>query len=436
MSFIDVPFTSDADSLKQDALDVLIGAGWTPADGDPEVVLLEALAPAAQNAIEVAAQMPAEAFEALGVLYGVPFLAAAPAEAISTWALVDDGAAHTIPAGTVVQIGGVFLATVSDTAVSAHTTSVALVLLRAVDDGAAANGFVGAAQLVNSLAFVNTVTLTSTSSGGVDAEDQTGYLDRLRDEIQAAGPPVTDADYAVKAIATPSVGIGRATAQTTAARTVTVAVTDINGNPLTSDDKTAISAYLEAKREVNFVVTVADADYNFITVTYSYALAAGYVAATVTAAISATLRAFLSPAIWGALPATDPASKANAWSNTTTVYISVITALIQNTPGVAHVGTVKINGSTSDYALTGTAPLPSVPADLSFSGHTNTSTSITSIATADTANLKAHMAITGTGIPAATTISSVSSTSIVISNAATATATVTLAASAMVPTVL
>lgn len=439
MSFIDIPLTTSGADLLAAAIDVLTANGWTAQDGDPEVVLLETFEPAAENAAEVASQMPAAALRALGTLFGIPFLTGAASEAETTWTLVDDGAPHTIPAGTAVQCGTVFLQTVDDTDVTADTTTVANVLVRALDIGSDGNGATGAAQLVNPLAWVNGVTLTSTSSGGADAEaDDSGFQDRLRAEFQSAGPPVTDADFAVKALDTPDVGVGRATAQTTDVRTVTVAVTDIDGLALTTDDKAAISAYLESKREVNFAVTVQDADYNHLAITYSFAVAAGYVASTVEDAINSTLRAFFNPALWGTLPASNPAASANAWSNTTTAYISVLTALIQNTQGVDHVGagTVKINGSTSDFSLTGTAPLPSIPADWSFSGHTNTSTSITAIATSDTANLYPHMAITGPGIPANTVISSVSSTSIVISNAATATATVTLAATALIPTVL
>lgn len=436
MSFVDVPFTTTAASLTQDAKDSLTANGWTPQDADPEVVLLGTFAVAAQNAVEVASSVPAAAIRGLGTLFGVPFLAGAPAEAESTWTLVDDGAAHTIPAGTTIQCGGVFFATVDDVSVTAHTTTVASVLVRAKDDGTAGNGQTGTAALVNSLAWVNTVTLTTTSSGGADEEDDTGFQDRLRGEFQSAGPPVTDANFAVKALDTPDVGVGRATAVTTDVRTVTVAVTDVNGLALTSDDKAAISAYLESKREVNFVVVAQDADYNHLSIAYSFALAAGFVAATVEDSIASVLRAYFDPATWGTLPSSNPAASANAWSNTTKAFISVVTALIQNTQGVDHVGAITVNGSSSDYSLTGTAPLPSIPADVSFAGNTtSTSTTISSIAS--TAGLYPHMRISGTGIPAGATIATVSTNSITISAAATATnSAVALTSTAIIPTVL
>jgi hypothetical protein len=438
LSYVELQVQTDVTALKQAALDSLTANGWTPQDGDPEVVVLEAVAPAAQNAAEVAAQMFPAVFRKFGTdLVGVPYLAGAEAEAVATFTLVDDGATHTIPAGTAILISGIYFATVDDVAVAAHDTTATGVLVRAVDEGVAGNGFTGAAQLVNSLAWVNTVTLTSTSSGGADAEDDTGYQDRLRGEIQAQGPPVTDADFAIKAFETPGVGVGRSTAFTTAAKTVTVAVTDINGLALTSGDKTAISTYLAAKREVNFVVTVQDADYNYIAITYSFHPSTGFVTATVEDAITAALQGFLNPATWGTPTSRDPLlALPNGWGNETTIRLSRIVALIQDVRGVAYVGsgTVKINGTAADFSFTGSAPLPIMPADLTFSGHTNTSTTINSIA--DTSGLHPKMGITGPGIPANTTIATVSAGSITISAAATATATVSLAATAVIPTVI
>lgn len=438
MSYIELQVTTDTVALVDEAKASLTANGWTPQDGDPEVVVIEALAPAAQNAAEVAAQMFPAVFRKFGTdLVGVPYLAGAASEAEMTFTLVDDGAPHTIPARTAVLIGGVYFATVDDVDVAAHDTSATGVLVRAVDEGAAGNGFTGAAQLVNSLAWVNTVTLTTTSSGGADAEDDTGYQNRLRGEIQAQGPPVTDADFAIKAFETPGVGVGRSTAITTAAKTVTVAVTDINGLALTGGDKTAISDYLEAKREVGFVVTVQDADYNYIAITYSFHVSDGFVTATVEDSISAALRGVLNPATWGTPASRDPLlALPNGWGNETTIRLSRIISLIQDTRGVAYVssGTVKINGTAADFSLTGTAPLPIMAPDATFTGTTHTNTTVDGIAS--TAALHPKMGITGAGIQAGTTIATVSTNSITISAAATASATVSIAATAVMPTVV
>jgi uncharacterized phage protein gp47/JayE len=438
MSYVELPIVTDSTALKATALALLTANGWTPQDGDPEVVVIEALAPAAQNAAEVAAQMFPAVFRRMGTdLFGVPYLAGAAAEALTTWTLVDDGATHTIPAGTAVLISGVYFATVDDVAIAAHATTATGVLVRGVDEGAAGNGFTGAAQLVNSLAWVNAVTLTTTSSGGADAEDDAGYQDRLRAEIQSEGPPVTDANFAVKAFDTPGVGVGRATAFTTAAKTVTVAVTDINGLALSGGDKTAISTYLAAKREVNFVVTVQDANYNYIAISYSFHPSDGFVTATVEAAIAAALQGFLNPATWGTPTSRDPLlALPNGWGNETTIRLSRIVGLIQDVRGVAYVSTagVKINGTSADFTLTGVAPLPIMAPDVTFTGATHTNTTVDSIA--DTSGLHPKMGVTGAGIPAGTTIATVSAGSITISAAATASATVSIAATSVIPTVI
>jgi uncharacterized phage protein gp47/JayE len=438
MAFIDVPVVTDTDSLKQTALDSLTDSGWNPEDGDPEVVVVEALAPAAQNAAEVAAVVFPAIWRKFGTdLAGIPYLQGVAAEALATFTLVDDGAAHTIPDETAIQIGGIYFQTVGATAVSAHATTATGVLVRAVNDGADGNDLTGSAQLVNTLAWVTAVTLTTTSSGGADAEDDDGYQDRLRPEIQSQGPPVTDEDFAVKAFDTPGVGVGRATAVTTAAKTVTVSVTDILGNPLTSDDKTAISAYLADKREVNFVVTVQDATYNYLAITFSFHLASGFVQQTVIDNIATALQGLLNPATWGSTASVDPlTAPANAWGNETTVRLSRITALIQDVRGVDYIssGTVKINGTAADFTLTGTAPLPILPADVTFTGTTHTNTTVDGIAS--TTGLHPKMGVTGSGIPAGTTIATVAANSITISAAATASATVSIAATAIIATVI
>jgi uncharacterized phage protein gp47/JayE len=357
---------------------------------------------------------------------------------LATFTLVDDGAAHTIPDATAIQIGGIYFATVGDTDVSAHATTAAGVLVRAVNDGADGNGLTGTAALVNNLAWVTAVTLTTTSSGGSDAEDDDAYQDRLRPEIQSQGPPVTDADFAVKAFDTPGVGVGRATAVTTAAKTVVVSVTDLLGNALTSGDKTAISTYLASKREVNFIVTVQDATYNYLAITFSIHLATGFVQQTVLDGITAALQGLLNPATWGSTASVDPlTAPANAWGNETTVRLSRVTALIQDVRGVDYVssGTVKINGTAADFTLTGTAPLPILPADVTFTGTTHTNTTIDGITS--TTNLHPKMGVTGTGIPAGTTIATIAgANSITISAAATASATVSIAATAVIATVI
>lgn len=212
-AFVDVGITTDGQELLNTATDSLTADGWTPHEADPEVVLLETISPMAANAANVAAVVPPTIFRKFGTdLVNVPFKDGAPASTTSTWVLTDT-VGHTIPAGTYVQVGDFFFATTVDTVVAPASGTATGVVLRAIEDGAAQNGLTGTASMVNSIAWVATVTLAAATTGGADAEDDTAYQNRLRTELTLIGPrPITAQDFADFALNTPDVVIGRATA--------------------------------------------------------------------------------------------------------------------------------------------------------------------------------------------------------------------------------
>ncbi len=87
--------------------------------------------------------------------------------------------------------------------------------------------------------------------------------------------PILPGDFAILALRV--VGVGRAVAmdgydpatQTWEhVRTITLVLTDELGEPVPAPVREEVAAYLEALREVNFVVHVIDADYQEIDVTY------------------------------------------------------------------------------------------------------------------------------------------------------------------------
>lgn len=371
MTYIDLDIASDAPSLLQGFLDALADDGWEAQPSDLIYRIGQAVSIAAQNAAEVAASMPAAAFRTLGTeLYGIPYLAAQAAEAEVVFTLTDtDG--HTIPAETTVQIGDAYFATVDDVDVPAGSNT-ATVLVRAVDEGADANGLLGPAELVNPLAWINTLALLAPTSGGADDETDDAYQARLGADLALMTPrPITDHDFAVLARSTPGVVVGRATAQTTGARTVAVTVTDIGGLTLPSDDRAAVAAYLDSLREVNFVVDVVSATYNALTVSYSVAVSENFTADTVTTNIENALLALFNPATWG-VPATSP-DPAQNWINSPIIRMSRVIGTIQGAEGVAYLEDVRVGitspttvaPSATDVTMTGTAPLPQLdPADI------------------------------------------------------------------------
>lgn len=82
-------------------------------------------------------------------------------------------------------------------------------------------------------------------------------------------------------------------------RCVTVAAVDIDGDALSSGVEASLQSYLEAQREVDFLVFVIGPTYNEIDVTWSGVAQTGANVSTVQAAGNAALASYLSPANWG-----------------------------------------------------------------------------------------------------------------------------------------
>lgn len=214
-----IPGGSDPYQLTADAFAFIAAQipGWTPAEGHLETWLIYACARMVSTLTQVAAQVPVSIFEYLGgALLGVPPSNGAAAEATTTWAMVDTQG-YTVPAGTVVgyQTTGSTLVQFVTTAAftvppGSTSTAAGAVTIQAQTVGAAANGIpAGPLVLVDQLAYVASITSTSTTSGGADAETTAAYLNRLSARLQLLTPrPVLAADYAV--LAAQTAGVARA----------------------------------------------------------------------------------------------------------------------------------------------------------------------------------------------------------------------------------
>jgi uncharacterized phage protein gp47/JayE len=209
MSYIEPPWETDPDVLIADALDYLTAAipGWVPHEGNIEVWLIEALGNMVAVARDVGSAVPKSIFRYYGQsLISLPAVEAASATVPTTWTAIDN-AGYTIEAGTVVgfqRTGDVVEPfEVVETVVIAPgslTTAAGEVEVRALNEGADANGLGGALMAIDSLAWVNTITAVGTSAGGADAETDDEYLDRLAAELQLLSPrPILPPDFAVLA---------------------------------------------------------------------------------------------------------------------------------------------------------------------------------------------------------------------------------------------
>ena len=186
---------------------------------------------------------------------------AVPAMVPSTWTL-SDNAGHTIKAGTAVSLQksgdeNLFFAVQTDVVVApgATTTAGGEVVLVAIVDGVNGNGISpGPATLIESLAWVDGVITTMTTSGGVEPELDDAYLNRLSRDLQLLSPtPTLAEDFEVMAANVAGVGRAHAVDGYNPAdstydneRMVTVALTDASGVAVGSPIKAAVKAYLES----------------------------------------------------------------------------------------------------------------------------------------------------------------------------------------------
>lgn len=371
-NYISLPVTTDPDTLNSEALSYLATSmpGWTPRDGHLEVWVIQALARMVAETAQVASTVPLSIFQYFGQsLLNLPPIIGAPAQMQSTWTL-NDSAGHTIPAGTQVaypvtpSTSAMFTVAASVTVPSGqNTTAAGGVTLIAQKNGGANNGLAATnLTLVDNLAWVSTVASTTASSGGVDAEVQSAYLNRLRAELALLSPrPILPSDFAALALNQP--GVSRATAvdgynpadgSSGNARMVTVACTDSNGNALTAAQNTTVANALQAAREVNFIVNVVAPSYTTVNVAAQVVALPGQSINAVTTAVSAAIVGYLNPANWG--------GPSPSWHNITSVRQLALVGVISQIAGVGYVSGVQLASTGSlqpqDLPLSGVVPLP------------------------------------------------------------------------------
>jgi hypothetical protein len=208
--YISLPVTVDPYQLTADAFGFIANQipGWVPPEGALETWIIYACARMVAQLAQTAAQVPDVIFEYLGgALMGVPPNQGAAAECQTTWTMVDTSG-YTVPAGTVVAFATsgntvVQYATLQAFSVPEGQTSTAAgaVTVQAAAIGAAANGIAaGPMVIVDQLAFVSSVTSTTTTAGGADPETTAQYLNQLAARFQLLTPrPVLAADFAVMA---------------------------------------------------------------------------------------------------------------------------------------------------------------------------------------------------------------------------------------------
>lgn len=370
-----LPGTTDPNAIEEQIVEEIQDrfADWEPADGNLETWIIKALSFRIAELYETTVDVADEIFVTYGTYRGILRTEAAQASGDSTWTMIDD-AGYTIPAGTQVAVprsGNEFVAfeTAENVTINSGDTTGTIPLF-AVDPGASGNELTGPVQLVDALSYVQEIELDGETSGGTDEEPLEDFLVRLRERLQVATEtPITPRDFQIIA-RTFHPFVGRAVARDgydpdtetdENERMIALAVTDKDGEPLTTEQKEEVSDTLEAMREVNFVVHVIDADYTEIDVEFDFEVLSGFDSASVRDAVEEELTRYLSPKEWGLRTPVGIEEIGDLGSSSTVRYLE-IASVIDRVPGVDYITTLNIAASgdtpgTADIPLGGGVPL-------------------------------------------------------------------------------
>jgi uncharacterized phage protein gp47/JayE len=327
---------------------------WRLEAGTVEDVLFDAWSWVAAEQAEMLISQIISGLRTFGPLIGVP-----PIEAQAATAVVTVTASAAAPAGGytleereltvgIVDADGELQAwELLTPLVIAEGATTGTATVAALEAGTKPNGLSGAVSLIEAPAWVASAAI-ATSGGGVEAEDDAAFLDRLVETlstVRSAPVKAQDASLTARSVA----GIGRAAAvdnlkpgsawaayggagteNQSEEKSIVVACTDEHGVPSDSAHLAAVKAKLEELRESNFLFFVLPPSIVKINVTATVYAWPGRDLAGVKAEVEGALKEVLSPASWG----TDSTGKPSHWVNDQVVRLSEIFAAIMAPPGV------------------------------------------------------------------------------------------------------
>jgi hypothetical protein len=255
--------------------------GWVARDGDLTTWLIDEMSTIAAEVRGEALTVPEAIYQTYGEgVLGIPIGLPRPATGLSTWTAVDD-LGYELPVGlqfTLARTGDDLVAfEVAETvAIVPGDTAIENVPIRALEEGQAGNGLTGQGDPVDPLRWVDRIQVDAPTGNGLDGQTLESYLTELISLMRVVAlRPILPADFAVLALRVP--GIARAVALDGYrptdhtwghARTVTLVVTDPDGEPPSNVTLQAVSDYLESLREVNWRVFCVPADYQAVDVGY------------------------------------------------------------------------------------------------------------------------------------------------------------------------
>ncbi len=199
--YSDLGVTTDPSALEREALTVLeeLVPGFVPNPASLLMILIGVIARLAANLQNTAQEITFQVFNAFGTeIIGLPYREGVAARV--SLVFESDAPAPSeglaIPQGTFVSVAKYGFQTIAEAIIPSGATTVTVVA-EAVAEGEAYNGLSEEVVVEDSLNFVKAVTTAAPSAGGVKAEDETEYVNRLVAYLQLSAPrPVTALDYA------------------------------------------------------------------------------------------------------------------------------------------------------------------------------------------------------------------------------------------------
>jgi hypothetical protein len=136
---------------------------------------------------------------------------------------------------------------------------------------------------------------------------------------------------------------------------VAISSIDVDGDPLPTDVKDDLIAYLESTRAQNFLITFVDPAYHSVDITYTARALKFQDAESVRTLVDQNLRFYLGQDKWGVYPYE---SNSRSWNLQPVVRYLELTTLVENTPGIDYVEslTFSLDGgpsNTSDKTFSG-----------------------------------------------------------------------------------
>jgi uncharacterized phage protein gp47/JayE len=345
-----------ADDLFADFLTTVaaLAPEYNPLEGKPSVIFAQGICSVGEEIIVAVNRLPGAVLEALGVRgYALPRDVGAPATGQVEF-LLNDHAGHVLPAGlrVAIVVDGVPVTFTTDVdAAVAAGNDTGVVAITADNVGAALNGIpVGTTvQVLDSVPFLDEMTLSVALAGGRDPEDSEPYLDRLAARLQRQTTVLTVASQFGPA-ALEVAGVGRAlgidrydpgTAGVPPNRIghVTLVLTDVAGAPVSAAVKAAVTAALAPAAQGGLSIHLADPTVTIVNVAATVHRDATLSDAAAAAACATAVQAYLSLASWPL--------------DSSTVFRTEIEHALRDVPGITRVE--ELTTPAADVALGGVA---------------------------------------------------------------------------------